>query len=191
MPTLHIVSALLSLTAFAGSLGERGASRWARCVAAVMAVAMVGGLTPGLAAIPDAVWCCALIALAIGSAFVQRRAGRQGIEALRMPLSSVAMAALIVTVGASHSTGNAAATAATTAASAIGSTAAHDHHGGGSVVVIILLAAGAQLALCIGELRQRSAPGGAAPRRGRALVVRTSSMGGAALAMALAVLLAG
>ena len=176
MVVLHLISALLSLLAFAGSLGERGASTWGRCAAGVMAIAMVGGLVPLGRPVPDVVWCAALIVLAIGGSIAHRRAGQFGLDALRMPLSAVLMAALVVADGVGHAGGQA---------------RVSEHHGGASIALVVVFAAGPQLALCLGELR-RVRPSVSDPwrRRPGAVTIRAGGMGGAAVAMAATVLLA-
>ena len=177
MLALHLISALLSLAAFAGSLGERGASTWGRCAAAMMVIAMVGGVVPALQLVPDVVWCAALIASAIGASIAQRRAGRHGVDALRMPLSAVLMAALVIAEGVVHAGGQHASTS--------------EHHGGAPIALVVLLSAGSQLALCLSELR-RVRPSGSEPwrRRPGAITLRAGGMGGAAVTMAATVLLA-
>jgi hypothetical protein len=182
MPTLHLLSALLSLTAFAGSLGERGASAWGRCAAAVMAIAMVGALDPARQLVPGVLWSAALVALAIGASIAHRRAGHHGVDALRMPLSAVLMGALVATAGVGHSGGVGASGAVASAS---------DHHGGASIALVVLLAAGSQVALCLSELR-RGGPSESESwlRRRGAITLRAGAMGGAAVVMATAVLAA-
>ena len=177
MAIFHVLSAVLSLTAFAGSVSERGASAWSRCASGLMAVAMIGAVVPGLQVVPEVVWCAALIVLALASAFFQRRAGIEGRHALRTPLSAVVMAVLVVAAGEGHGAS---------------SEAGHTHHDGTSLVAIVVLAAATQIVLCLDEVRRHR--GGVALIRGRdrgAQLFRAGSMAGAALAMAAAVVLAG